>query len=381
MSIASVVFWISLSLLLYAYLGYPALVYLWAHVGARPLRPGQVEPDVSLLIVAHNEASRIEGRLENVLSLAYPRDHLEVVLASDGSTDRTVERARKYAPGVTIVAFQTRRGKPAVLNEIIPKALGEIVVLADARQQFEPQALRALVAHFADPTVGAVSGELILARPDHASAVGSGVGWYWRYEKFIRRSESRVDSTVGATGAIYAIRRDLFDPIPDDTILDDVLIPLRVMRRGFRVLFEPAACAHDHGTASANEELARKARTLAGNFQLFARERWLLSPLRNRLWIQTLSHKVLRLFTPLLQATTLATNLLLVADPTYGLMLSAQVLFYAAALGGSAAPNANRKSPIMTLSYTICLLSWATMLGFLRFVTGRQPVTWEKPAS
>ena len=166
-------------------------------------------------------------------------------------------------------AFAVRRGKAAVLNDVVPRASGAIVVLADARQRFEPDTVRALTRPFADPAVGAVSGELILTETPDGPTVGRGVGVYWRYEKLIRKSESRVDSTVGATGAIYAIRRELFEPIPEDTLLDDVLIPLRIVRRGYRVLFEPAARAWDRVAASAGEELARKVRTLAGNFQLF----------------------------------------------------------------------------------------------------------------
>ena len=202
-------------------------------------------------------------------------------------------------------AFAVRRGKAAVLNDVVPRASGAIVVLADARQRFEPDTVRALTRPFADPAVGAVSGELILTETLEGPAVGRGVGVYWRYEKLIRKSESRVDSTVGATGAIYAIRRELFEPIPEDTLLDDVLIPLRIVRRGYRVLFEPAARAWDRVAASAGEELARKVRTLAGNFQLFVREPWLLDPRRNRIWLATVSHKGLRLLGPLLHAARL----------------------------------------------------------------------------
>src|SRR5207249_2121482 len=186
--------------------------------------------------VAYNEAERIEERLRNLLSLDYPQERLEIVLASDGSTDDTVARAKAYEDaGVKVFAFETRCGKPAVLNALIPKVQGELIVLADARQRFEPKALRVLVRSFGDPQVGAASGELMLTPATKGGMISEGAGAYWRYEKFIRRHESRVDSTVGATGAIYAIRRDLFEPIPADTILDDVLIPMRIARKGYRV--------------------------------------------------------------------------------------------------------------------------------------------------
>ncbi len=380
MSSEFVLFWACAILLGYTYVGYPILIRAWAALRSRPPRRRCVEPTVSLVIVAHNEATRIEERLENLLALDYPPDHLEILLASDGSTDGTEKRARAFqSAGVTVIAFEVRRGKPSVLNDVVPKARGEIVVLADVRQQFEVAALRALVEPFADPQVGAVSGELILTGGEGGgTAVAEGIRFYWRYEKFIRRDESRVDSTVGATGAIYAIRRDLFEPIPEDTILDDVLIPLRIARRGYRVLFEPAAQAYDRVAMAAGEELTRKIRTIAGNFQLFARERWLMDPFRNRLWLQTASHKGLRLLSPLFLGATFGANLLLLGQPFYRWALVGQILFYVAALGGYALRNARMKIPMLMVPYVFCLLNWATVVAFCRFVARRQRVTWER---
>jgi cellulose synthase/poly-beta-1,6-N-acetylglucosamine synthase-like glycosyltransferase len=376
-----VLFWVSLGLLVYAHVAYPVLIWVLSRMRPRPVRSSHDAPALSVVIVAHNEAPRIEGKLRNLLSLDYPRHRLEIVVGDDGSADGTADRARAFArPGVSVVSYDTRRGKAAVLNDLVGMARGEIVVLADARQRFEVDTLRALVAPFGDPRVGAVSGELILTDAD-APGGTQGVNVYWRYEKLIRWSESQVDSTVGATGAIYAIRRALFEPIPADTILDDVVIPLRIARQGYRVLFEPRARAYDRVAPSSQAELARKVRTLAGNFQLFTRERWLLNPLRNRLWFQTLSHKGLRLLAPLLQGTALATNIFLAATPGYRTLLAAQALFYATALGGYALRNTSRKHPILALPYTVCLFSWATVVGFFRFATGQQRVTWEKRVS
>ena len=184
--------------------------------------------------------------------------------------------------------------------------------------------LRALVANFADPAVGAVSGELIMSATDEAELGGQGAALYWNYEKLIRSTESRGGSTVGATGAIYAIRKSLFEPLPDDTILDDVLIPIRIARKGYQVVFEPAAKAFDLAPPSAHAELARKARTIGGTFQLFARERWLLNPRSNPLWFETVSHKALRLAMPILLATLLLTNLVLLDTWPYQLTMAAQ---------------------------------------------------------
>lgn len=372
-------FWVSVLLLTYTYVGYPALMYAWAALRGRPHRKQRIQPTVSVVVVAHNEAARVAQRLENLLSLDYPRCQLEILFASDGSSDDTVERAQAYGPGgIKVIAFNRQRGKPAVLNDIVPEARGDVVVLADARQQFEPETLRALVTPFADPRVGAVSGELILNQNASGTSVGEGVGFYWRYEKFIRRNESLVDSTVGATGAIYAIRKDLFKPIPEDTIVDDVWLPVQIVRRGYRVVFEPNARAYDGAAATAAEEFTRKVRTIAGNFQLFARDLWLLSPIHNRLWFQTVSHKGLRLLTPLLLLAALCTNLLLLEEPIYRLAFIGQAGFYLAALGGYSLRNSSRKTPFLSFPYILCLLSCATSIAFFRFATGRQSVIWKK---
>jgi cellulose synthase/poly-beta-1,6-N-acetylglucosamine synthase-like glycosyltransferase len=268
-----------------------------------------------------------------------------------------------------------------VLNDLALAARGEILVFGDARQRWAPDAVRALVAGFADPGVGAVSGELILTEDD-ASVVGEGVGVYWRYEKFIRARESVVDSTVGATGAIYAVRRALFEPIPADTILDDVLIPLGVVRRGHRVVFEPAARAFDRVAATAVEEFTRKVRTIGGTFQLFvSQRRWLLHPGHNRLFVQTVSHKGLRLLSPLLVLALFVANAALVDHPFYAGLLVAQAAFYAAAGAGAVAGARGRRPALLAVPYVFCLLNDATLIAFARFVRGRQRVTWEPAAS
>jgi cellulose synthase/poly-beta-1,6-N-acetylglucosamine synthase-like glycosyltransferase len=379
MAIEATLFWTAVLLLVYTYAGYPVLAWARARLRSRPPRARSIEPAVTVVLAAHNEAARIGSRIDNLLALDYPPDRLEIVLGSDGSTDGTAERARAAGrDAVSVVAFEFRRGKPAVLNDLVPRARGEIVVLGDARQQFDRDAVRALVAPFADPGVGVVSGELVLTAHDGATPVADGVGFYWRYEKFIRRHESRADSTPGATGAIYAIRRQLFEPIPADTILDDVLIPMRVARRGYRVVLEPRARAYDRVAATGNEEFTRKVRTMAGKFQLFAREPWLLSPSGNPLWLQTVSRIGLRLLAPLLLVVAFGANLVLAHDKLYATTLAAQVLFYAAAFGGRLFRNARRRAPLLIVPYVVCLMNWAIVVGLARFLTGRQRVTWDK---
>ena len=376
----AILFWASLLLLAYTYAGYPLLVAAWARLRPRPAHSPTATPTLTVVVVAHNEAARTRDRLSNLLALDYPRERVEILFASDGSTDGTAEVARALKPaGVEVIAFETRRGKAAVLNDVIPKTHGEIVVLTDARQTFDDAALRALAGGFADPRVGAVSGELILdGSGGQPTGVAEGVGFYWRYEKFIRRNESRVDSTVGATGAIYAIRCDLFEPIPADTLLDDVLIPMRIARRGYRVLFEPRARAYDRPAATAGEEFTRKVRTIAGNFQLFAREPWLLNPFQNRLWFQTVSHKGLRLVGPLCLMAAFVANLGLLDRPGYPWLLAGQLAFYGAALGGYTLRRLGKTVRPLAVPYVFCLLNCAAVVALVRLVSGRQRATWEK---
>ncbi len=284
--------------------------------------------------------------------------------------------------GVRVVAFDEHRGKPAVLNDVVPNLRGEIAVLMDVRQSIAKNAIRILVHNFADAGTGAVSGELVLTGDEGREGSGDGsmdgVGFYWRYEKFIRLSESRVDSTVGVTGALYAIRRKLFEPIPADTILDDVLIPMQIVRQGFRVLFESSALASEPVSDSPTTEFRRKVRTIAGNFQLLVHHPWLLNPFANRLWLQTVSHKLFRLLCPACLVLALITNLMLLDFLFYQLTLLLQVAFYTAALVAHLAPRASRRTALLSVPHTFCLLNWSTVAGFGRFISGRQLVTWER---
>jgi len=371
-------FWASSGLLVYTYFGYPLLIWIWAQWGKRHVVRKSYLTSVSIVVVAHNEEERIDARIKNLLALDYPDNLLEIVIASDGSSDRTVARALCYQQqGVRVVEYRENRGKPAVLNELVPQLESEIIVFLDTRQRITSDALRALLANFEDPETGVVSGELILE--DKADTeVGEGVGFYWRYEKFIRSCESRVDSTVGVTGAIYAIRRRLYELIPEETILDDVLIPMRIARQGYRVVFESKARAHDKVFKRAEAEFTRKVRTIAGNFQLFTLEPWLLNPVINRLWFQTYSHKLCRLFSPFCLVAALSSNFLLLDAILYRVILVLQLLFYSAAMAGYMIQSSNRKGPFVNVAYAFCLLNWATIVGFMRFILRRQRVTWQK---
>ena len=373
------VFWGSAFLLGYIYIGYPFLVWAMSRLRRHGwMRDSQVR-DVTVVVIAHNEEAGIDRRLRNLLNSDYPRNHLEIIVACDGATDTTAARAEAYSGrGVRTIEFVRRQGKSAVLNRVVPMAQGEIVVLADVRQRFARNTICNLVADFSDPEVGAVSGELKLLRGDEHCQTAGGSNAYWRYEKFIRYSEALVDSSVGATGAVYAIRRALFRPIPPSTILDDVMIPMEIARQGYRVLFEPRAVAYDRLPASARSESIRKARTIGGTFQLFAISPWLLSPFKNRLWVQTVSHKLLRLQSPFFLLAIFASNILLISMPGYRIALAAQVAFYVTGLIGRAQRNKRRKSFLLNVPYTFCLLNWVTMVALMDFFRRRHKAAWTR---
>jgi len=225
-------FWISVAAILYTYIGYPVVVWMLAHLRNREVLKADIFPSISVVLACHNEQGNIEARIKNLLECDYPRDLLEIVIVSDGSTDLTAEIARRHASDrIRLFAYEQQKGKATALNIGVEIANGEIILFADARQSFEPSAIKELAANFADPSVGAASGELFL---DGAcgSSVAEGVGLYWKYEKWIRKSESHFSSVIGATGAIYAIRRELWQPLPNSTILDDVYTPMAIALGG-----------------------------------------------------------------------------------------------------------------------------------------------------
>ncbi len=334
-------FWASILLVFYVYAGYPLLLAIWAALRSRPVArtftPARA-PSVSVVIAARNEADRLPDRIANLLEAEYPTP-VEIIVVSDGSTDRTASVLAAFGDRVRYIE-RPRGGKPLALNEGVAAAHGDLVVFADARQRFARNTLIALAANFADPSVGGVTGELVLDCEAGASAANSevaeGVGLYWKYEKWLRRQESRIWSTLGATGAVYAIRRSLWRPLPPETLLDDVLTPMRIVLDGKRVVFDEAAQAFDRVSASGADESRRKKRTLAGNYQILALEPRLITPFVNPVWLQYLSHKVGRLIVPWCLAIAFISNIPLAFQGwTYRLALLVQLCFYGLAFVGA----------------------------------------------
>jgi poly-beta-1,6-N-acetyl-D-glucosamine synthase len=395
------VFWIAAALVGYSYLGYPAWLWLRSRWSPRPVRRGLVEghavPAVSAVMVVRNEEAVIARKLENLMTLDYPQEKLDVVVVSDGSSDRTAAILADYArdsglrtggPGQSRIGdriedrtgARTRlrtlikpvsEGKAAGLNDAIKLASGEVLLFTDARQSIESGALRLLIENFADPDVGAASGELMLGDPT-SGETGKGMGLYWRIEKKIRELESASGSVAGATGAIYCARRSLLgtSPLPAGTILDDVLLPMQIARQGYRVIFDSRARAWDSPDLGEGREFSRKVRTLSGNYQLLQLAPWLLSS-QNAIRFEFVSHKLSRLAVPFALLALLLASVF-VPQPVYRAALGAQLAFYALSLAAFAGVKIGPLSRIADPARTFVVLNFAAMVAFINFVAGRK---------
>jgi biofilm PGA synthesis N-glycosyltransferase PgaC len=362
-------FWVCAFLVLYAYFGYA--VYLWLLVRFRRL-PSALDAKartVSIIIAARNEAKNLSAKLGNIRALNYPAELMQIIVASDGSTDETAALLLQREDELVPVILNESRGKAVALNAAVEHATGEILVFFDVRQSVDAGAVEALVARFADPKVGAVSGELVLESADDGPA--DGVGLYWTIEKMVRRLESESGSVVGATGAIYAIRRELYRSIPAGTILDDVYVPMRVALAGYRVVFEPLAIARDRVFSQKGKEFLRKVRTLTGNYQLLQLSPWMLT-WSNPLLFRLISHKLIRLVVPVFLIGTLAASLL-AGGTFFRMVFLLQIAFYALAVAGWFVPGMKRFKPI-AIANTFVMLNAAAVRAFYNFVVGRNSV-------
>lgn len=362
-------FWLCLAIVAYAYFGYGAWLWLVARVARREIIQRPITPAVSILIAARNEEKNLPAKLENLRLLDYPKDKLQVVIASDGSTDRTNAILREHASILVPVILSPSQGKACALNEAVKHATGTILIFLDARQSVDPDAVSQIVSCFADPEVGAVSGELLIESADGTSSDALGI--YWKIEKAIRKLESRSGSVVGVTGAIYGIRRELYTQIPAGTILDDVFIPMNVARAGNRVVFQPAAIARDRLFSEKGKEFLRKVRTLTGNYQLLRLSPWLLSP-GNPLLFRFISHKLLRLLVPFLLVLMLVASAM-AGGVLYHTIFWLQIALYGLAALGAVSPGSRRFKPV-AIANTFVTLNAAAALAFYNFIAGRNEV-------
>ena len=373
------VFWFSLAGLVYVYLGYPLLVKGLAYAFPMRRERQQVDKKVSVVIACHNEAARIQNKLAALFASEQARLIDEVRIGSDGSDDDIATSVTELNDSrIRLFEFSERRGKPAVLNDLIPECRNEFVVLCDARQILSDDAIPELLANFADPKVGVVSGELMFRQSSKDSTVGRGIGAYWRYEKMIRRAEAQFRSVPVATGALYAIRREAFRPIPESTLLDDVVIPMVAVTQGWKCVFERNAIAWDDPSDSLGREAIRKRRTIAGAAQLVVHHPSWLLPWKNPIWLEFVSHKVLRLVSPALLLSVAVSNILLLSEWPYALLLLGQACFYYSAFAGWLCQKIGRPSSIFGVQAMFLTLNATTVAALFDAVRGRFRLTWQR---
>jgi biofilm PGA synthesis N-glycosyltransferase PgaC len=364
------VFWMAAGLIAYTYVGYPLWLWMRSQWAPRPVRRGREEFSVTAVMVVRNEEAVLARKLDNLLSLDYPKERFDVVVVSDGSSDGTPAIIADFEQSgrVRSLIKQDPQGKAAGLNDAMPLVTGEVVLFTDARQPIEHGALRCLIENFADTEVGAASGELLLGDPS-TGEVGMGMGTYWRIEKKVRELESATRSVVGATGAIYCARRRLIESIPAGTILDDVLLPMQIVRKGSRVIFDSRARAWDSPDLGQKREFMRKVRTLSGNYQLLRLASWLLSA-KNPIRFEFISHKLLRLAVPFALVALLTSSFFL-AQPFYRAVLAVQIVFYGLSLAAIAKLKTGPLSLVADTARTFVVLNSAAVVAFVNFVRGR----------
>jgi biofilm PGA synthesis N-glycosyltransferase PgaC len=369
-------FWLCVALVAYTYFVYPLLLVLFNSLIRRDRHVGPVHMSVSFLVPVHNEEQHLERRLNELARMiAASGIPGEILVISDASTDRSAAIARQFADrGVRVLQMPHKQGKAAALNAGAAAASSDLLIFADARQHWADDALARLIENFADPTIGAVSGDLVL---ESAPGVLAGVGMYWRFEKWLRQQESRLGSQVGVTGAISAVRRPLFHPIPPGTLLDDVYWPMHVVLQGYRVVHDERAKAFDRLPEDPRDEFRRKVRTLAGNFQLLTLlPASALLPWGNRVWWQWVSHKLLRLAVPWALLAMLVSCLFL-TEEFYTIFLLMQSAGYGLGLLGLI-PAVGRNVKLLGAGASFLVLNAAAWLAFWVWITGRAGASWHK---
>jgi cellulose synthase/poly-beta-1,6-N-acetylglucosamine synthase-like glycosyltransferase len=373
-----ILFWTSVLALLYTYIGYPALVGLVGAIRPRPHKRAACEPTVTVVITAYNEERALAAKLENTLELDYDPMKLEIIVASDCSTDRTDEIVQSFKDrGVRLHRQHERLGKTAAQNSAVTQARGEIILFSDATTLYRPDVLRALVPNFADSTVGCVAGHLTYVDPTR-SGTGRGASSYWSYETFLRRNESRISSLIGAPGCLYAVRRDAYVPLYHEAC-SDFIIATKMVEQGLRAVYEPQAVCEEETNRQADRELRMRVRIIAQTLTDLWRHRALLNPLRGGFYsIQLLSHKVLRYLVPMFLVIVFLTSAVLAPNLWfYTIVFAGQVVFYAAALVGWLLERRGVTLGPLVLPAYFVLANLAAILAFYQFLRGERYARWE----
>jgi cellulose synthase/poly-beta-1,6-N-acetylglucosamine synthase-like glycosyltransferase len=375
---AEAIFWLSALALVYAYAGYPLLLALVSSLKPRRVRRGEFAPTVSIIITAYNEERDLKAKLENTLALDYPRALLEVIVASDCSTDRTDEIAQEFGGrAVRLYRQPERLGKTAAQNAAVEQAHGEIIPFSDPTSLYQPDAVRAMMPSFADPAVGCVAGRLEYVDASD-SRVGRGARSYWSYETFLKRHESRVGSLIGASGCLYAVRRSAYVPLYHEAC-SDFIIATKMVEQGLRAVYEPNAVCTEETNRRSHKEFKMRVRIIAQTITDLWRHRGMLNPFRSGFYaVQLLSHKVMRYAVPFFLITIFATSFVLARGSLfYSIALAGQVGGYLTALGGWALDAVGVRIRLLALPHYFVLANLASLAGFYQFLRGERYASWE----
>lgn len=380
-------FWISLFVIFYTYIGHGILLFVFMKCrqvikGKRKIIQNIADlPTLTVIVAAYNEEEVIRTKIENTLSLTYPENRISFLFVTDGSSDKTPNIIAEY-PGIKLLHEAARKGKINAMHRAMQEVESEIVVFTDANTLLNNDALINIAKHYTDKNVGAVSGEKRVAVSEYSDAT-AGEGFYWKYESTLKGWDAELYSVVGAAGELFSIRTHLYEPVKEDTILDDFMISLLVVQKGYRIAYETEAYALEEPSADTKEELKRKIRIAAGGIQAIQRLPQLLNPFRNFiLSFQYIGHRVLRwTITPFLLVFAFALNIFLIGnknEPIYSILFSLQVLFYLLAFAGWVLERKSIKVKLLFIPYYFCLMNYAVIAGVRRYVTGNQSASWVK---
>lgn len=372
------IFWLSAAALVYTYVGYPLLVYLVSRLRPIETKKSAIEPNVTVLITAYNEERDIRAKLENTLAIEYPKEKLEILVASDCSNDRTDEIVGEFANrGVKLYRQTARLGKTMAQNSAVELATGEIILFSDATTDYAPDVLRRMLPNFADETIGCVAGKLIYV-DDASSGVGKGAKSYWSYETFLKQSESRACSLIGASGCLYAVRKSAYRPMYAEAC-SDFLICTEIYKQNLRSIYEPEAVCFEETNRQIDKEWRMRVRVIAQTYTDLWRNLDMLNPFRTGFYaVELFSHKFLRYAVPVFLILIFAASLILAfASYFYALALVGQIGFYASAFIGWSLERANRKSGVFVIPLYFTLANAASLAAFYKFARGERYASWE----
>jgi cellulose synthase/poly-beta-1,6-N-acetylglucosamine synthase-like glycosyltransferase len=372
------IFWLSVAAIGYAYIGYPLLLVVLSRLRPKPVKSGHWTPTVTVIIAAYNEERDLAAKLENTLALDYPQSHLEIIVTSDCSSDRTDEIANSFASrGVRLHRQEERHGKTAAQNAAVTKARGEIIVFSDATTHYRPDVLRLMIPAFADKSVGCVTGRVIY-QDDKDSSVGAGTQSYWNYEFFLKKHESAVCSLIGVCGCMYAVRASAYIPLYNEAC-SDFIIATTMVEQGLRAVYVPEAVCTEEPNRQAKKELAARVRIISQTFSDLWRNRAVLNPFRSGFYaVQLWSHKLMRYLVPVfLIAIFIASAFLATRNAFYAAMFVIQVAFYLAALVSWILERLGVTSSLLALPQYFVITNLASLIAFVKFLTGERYTRWE----